>query len=155
MLFRSGSLLLGCLPLLLSGCSSEPETPPEAAPGVLEQALTKPDVALFRGVYTVPFDAAALQPGEVSDLLRSSDPLVRRLLGTRRIRPDALRLGLDIDRDGHIVDAAGKASEHILAIGPMTRGDLWEVVAVPDIRNQVSALARRLVNAHWTGGEGL
>jgi len=26
---------------------------------------------------------------------------------------------------------------------------------VPDIRNQVSALARRLVNAHWTGGEGL
>jgi len=44
---------------------------------------------------------------------------------------------------------------HILAIGPMTRGDLWEVVAVPDIRSQVSALARRLVNAHWTGGEGL
>ena len=43
----------------------------------------------------------------------------------------------------------------ILAIGPMTRGDLWDVVAVPDIRIQVSALARRLVNAHWTGGEGL
>lgn len=93
--------------------------------------------------------------GPQGDLLRSSDPLVRRLLGARRIRPDALRLGLDIDRDGHVVDAAGRSSEHILAIGPMTRGDLWEVVAVPDIRNQVSALARRLVNAHWTGGEGL
>ena len=71
------------------------------------------------------------------------------------IRPDALRLGLDIDRDGHVIDAKGQPSEHILAIGPMTRGDLWEVVAVPDIRIQVSALARRLVNAHWTGGEGL
>ena len=93
--------------------------------------------------------------GPQGDLLRSSDPLVKRLLGSRRIRPDALRLGLDIDRDGHIVDASGRSSEHILAIGPMTRGDLWEVVAVPDIRNQVSALARRLVNAHWTGGEGL
>ena len=62
---------------------------------------------------------------------------------------------LKIDRDGHVVDAKGHASGHVLAIGPMTRGDLWEVVAVPDIRIQVSALARRLVNAHWMGGEGL
>jgi len=93
--------------------------------------------------------------GPQGDLLRSSDPLVKRMLGARRIRPDALRLGLDIDRDGHVVDAQGRASEHILAIGPMTRGDLWEVIAVPDIRIQVSALARRLVNAHWLGGEGL
>lgn len=93
--------------------------------------------------------------GPQGDLLRSSDPLVKRMLGARRIRPDALRLGLDIDRDGHVIDAKGQPSEHILAIGPMTRGDLWEVVAVPDIRIEVSALARRLVNAHWTGGEGL
>ncbi len=93
--------------------------------------------------------------GPQGDLLRSSDPLVQRLLKAGRIRPDALRLGLDIDRDGHVLDAAGATSEHILAIGPMTRGDLWEVVAVPDIRLQVSALARRLVNAHWTAGEGL
>lgn len=51
--------------------------------------------------------------------------------------------------------ARGGGRTYILAIGPMTRGDLWDVVAVPDIRIQVSALARRLVNAHWTGGEGL
>jgi Uncharacterized protein conserved in bacteria len=93
--------------------------------------------------------------GPQGDLLRSSDPLVRRMLAARRIRPDALRLGLDIDREGHVIDGHGRASEHILAIGPMTRGDLWEVVAVPDIRVQVSALARRLVNAHWIAGEGL
>jgi uncharacterized NAD(P)/FAD-binding protein YdhS len=93
--------------------------------------------------------------GPQGDLLRSADPLVRRMLAAGRIRPDALRLGLDIDRDGHVVGARGRASEHILAIGPMTRGDLWDVVAVPDIRIQVSALARRLVNAHWVAGEGL
>jgi len=93
--------------------------------------------------------------GPQGDLLRATDPLVRRLLKQGFIRPDALRLGLDIDRDGHVVGRDGRPAEHILAIGPMTRGDLWEVVAVPDIRNQVSALARRLVNAHWTGGEGL
>lgn len=93
--------------------------------------------------------------GPQGDLLRSADPLVRRMLSAGRIRPDALRLGLDIDRDGHVIDAKGRALEHILAIGPMTRGDLWEVVAVPDIRIQVGALARRLVNAHWVAGEGL
>lgn len=93
--------------------------------------------------------------GPQGDLLRSSDPLVKHMLQAGRIRPDALRLGLDIDREGHVLDAGGRPSEHILAIGPMTRGDLWEVVAVPDIRIQVSALARRLVNAHWTAGEGL
>jgi uncharacterized NAD(P)/FAD-binding protein YdhS len=93
--------------------------------------------------------------GPQGDLLRATDPLVRQLLRNGKIRPDALRLGLDIDRDGHVVDNEGRASDHILAIGPMTRGDLWEVVAVPDIRIQVSALARRLVNAHWIAGEGL
>ena len=51
--------------------------------------------------------------------------------------------------------ARGGGRTDILAIGLMTRGDLRDVVAVPDIRIQVSALARRLVNAHWTGGEGL
>lgn len=93
--------------------------------------------------------------GPQGDLFRSSDPLIKRMLGAKRIRPDALRLGLDIDRDGHVKNAKGVPSEHILAIGPMTRGDLWEVVAVPDIRIQVSALARRLANAHWVAGEGL
>ncbi len=44
--------------------------------------------------------------------------------------------------------ARGGGRPDILAIGPMTRGDLWNVVAVPDIRVQVSALARRLVKAH-------
>ncbi|NII59039.1 putative NAD(P)/FAD-binding protein YdhS [Sphingomonas aerolata] len=37
----------------------------------------------------------------------------------------------------------------------MTRGGLWEVVAVPDIRQQSWDLARRLSNAQWVGGEGL
>lgn len=93
--------------------------------------------------------------GPQGDLLRATDPLVRQLLRKGKIRSDALRLGLDIDRDGHVVDIEGRASDLVLAIGPMTRGDLWEVVAVPDIRIQVSALARRLVNAHWIAGEGL
>ena len=47
------------------------------------------------------------------------------------------------------------ADGYVLLDGPMTRGGLWEVVAVPDIRQQSWDLARRLSNAQWVGGEGL
>jgi uncharacterized NAD(P)/FAD-binding protein YdhS len=43
----------------------------------------------------------------------------------------------------------------LYAVGPLTRGAFWEITAVPDIRHQVWALARRLAGAHWVGGEGL
>jgi uncharacterized NAD(P)/FAD-binding protein YdhS len=43
----------------------------------------------------------------------------------------------------------------LYALGPMTRGSFWEITAVPDIRVQTWALARRLSNAHWVAGEGL
>jgi uncharacterized NAD(P)/FAD-binding protein YdhS len=43
----------------------------------------------------------------------------------------------------------------VLAIGPMTRGAFWEIVAVPDIRRQAWSVARRLSNAQWVEGEGL
>jgi uncharacterized NAD(P)/FAD-binding protein YdhS len=37
----------------------------------------------------------------------------------------------------------------------MTRGAHWEIVAVPDIRRQVWALARQITGAHWVEAEGL
>lgn len=93
--------------------------------------------------------------GPQGDLLRTSDPLLRRLLAAGLIRPDALRLGFDVDRIGRVIGRSGTPSEIMRAVGPITRGDLWEVVAVPDIRHQVAAMARQLTQAHWLGGEGL
>jgi len=93
--------------------------------------------------------------GPQGDLLRSDDPLLAHLRDKGQVRADRLRLGLDVDAQSRVIDAAGHAQERLFAIGPMTRGGLWEVVAVPDIRNQVWALARKLANAHWVGGEGL
>jgi uncharacterized NAD(P)/FAD-binding protein YdhS len=81
--------------------------------------------------------------------------MLRRLLSAGHIRADPLRLGLDVDRQGRVLSRDGVPSERLLAAGPITRGDLWEVVAVPDIRGQVSAMAARLTQSHWVGGEGL
>ncbi|WP_375426937.1 FAD/NAD(P)-binding protein [uncultured Sphingomonas sp.] len=93
--------------------------------------------------------------GPQGDLLRSREPLLRRLLDAGAIRPDPLRLGLDVDAQSRIVNQDGAVSDRLHAIGPMTRGGVWEIVAVPDIRWQSWNLARRLSNAQWVGGEGL
>ena len=93
--------------------------------------------------------------GPQGDLSRSTEPLLRRLVERGLIRPDAARLGIDVNAAAHTIAADGTANEWLFALGPMTRGAFWEIVAVPDIRVQTWHLARRLSNAHWVEGEGL
>jgi uncharacterized NAD(P)/FAD-binding protein YdhS len=93
--------------------------------------------------------------GPQGDLLRTEEPLLRRLLDRGLIRPDSLRIGIDVTRQSETIGADGAACPTLLALGPMTRGTFWEIVAVPDIRRQTWAVARKLSNAHWVGGEGL
>ncbi len=93
--------------------------------------------------------------GPQGDLFSTRDPLLRSLTQRGLIRPDPLRIGIDVDAAARTLAADGTANERLYAIGPMTRGASWEIVAVPDIRVQVWTVARRMSNAHWVGGEGL
>lgn len=93
--------------------------------------------------------------GPQGNLTAATDPLLQQLTQAGAIRPDALRLGIDVDAEARTISASGRVNADLYAVGPMTRGAAWETVAVPDIRQQVWALARRLSNAHWVGGEGL
>lgn len=93
--------------------------------------------------------------GPQGDLLRTREPLLTQLLQAGVIRADALRLGVDVDASTRVIGADGRLQPLLHAIGPMTRGTSWEVVAVPDLRVQTWTLARTLANAHWVGGEGL
>ena len=93
--------------------------------------------------------------GPQGDLLRTTEPLLQRLAQRGLIRPDSAHLGIEVDNQAQTVNARGQINPALYALGPMTRGAFWEIVAVPDIRNQTWSLARRLSNAHWVGGEGL
>ena len=106
-------------------------------------------------VQTLTADRVINCTGPEGDLVRAREALVRGLLDAGRIRPDVHRVGLDVDRLGRVRDASGIAQDRLFAVGPMTKGEAWEVVAVPDIRRQVWDLARYLTDAHWVGGEGL
>ena len=93
--------------------------------------------------------------GPQGDLLRTEEPLLRKLIERGLIRPDPLRIGIDVTQQSEVIDSRGEPCPTLFALGPMTRGTFWEIVAVPDIRRQTWAVARKLSNAHWVGGEGL
>lgn len=74
--------------------------------------------------------------GPLGAIERSLDPLIRQMLRDKLIRPDPLAIALDVDSRSR---ATG--SERVWALGPMTKGKFWEIIAVPDIRVQAAAVA--------------
>jgi uncharacterized NAD(P)/FAD-binding protein YdhS len=91
--------------------------------------------------------------GLTSDPRRTANPLVAQLLAEGLARVDPLGIGLDVDGDGALVDASGRASDRVFAVGPMSQAAFWEVIAVPDIRLQAAALARRLTGRATERGD--
>jgi uncharacterized NAD(P)/FAD-binding protein YdhS len=82
--------------------------------------------------------------GPEMNIVRSGEPLLFALVAAGRIRPDPLKIGIDVDTDCRVIDASGTASDSLYAIGPVTRGTFWESVAVPDIRTQAARVAERI-----------
>jgi len=83
--------------------------------------------------------------GPEGDPSRVGGPLLRGLLESGAARVDPLRLGLDTDAEGRIIEGNGRPQSRLSALGPLTRGALWEIVAVPEIREQAQQTAARLV----------
>jgi uncharacterized NAD(P)/FAD-binding protein YdhS len=82
--------------------------------------------------------------GPQSDITRLSDPLMRSLLAQGLVRPDPLRLGLDVDDSDRVLDNAGRPSSVISYTGPLLRARDWEGTAVPELRVAAQRLADRL-----------
>ena len=82
--------------------------------------------------------------GPELDIERAGDCLLDSLIAAGRIRPDPYRLGIDVDEESRALDRAGQASNHLFAIGPMTRGAFWESIAVGDIGAQAHKIAARI-----------
>jgi uncharacterized NAD(P)/FAD-binding protein YdhS len=72
--------------------------------------------------------------GPLQSIERTRDPLLRSLLDTGQAEPDDLGIGLSVDDES-------RAGERLWALGPLTKGRYWEIIAVPDIREQAAAVA--------------
>jgi uncharacterized NAD(P)/FAD-binding protein YdhS len=72
--------------------------------------------------------------GPLQSIGRTHDPLLRSLLDSHEVSPDQLGIGVDVDENS-------RAGERLWALGPLTKGRYWEIIAVPDIRDQAAAVA--------------
>jgi uncharacterized NAD(P)/FAD-binding protein YdhS len=80
------------------------------------------------------FDYVFNCTGPLHSITRSKDPLLRSLLGAGEAKPDRLGIGLEVSDDC-------RAGARLWALGPLTKGRYWEIIAVPDIREQAAAVA--------------
>ena len=74
--------------------------------------------------------------GPLHSIERTRDPLLRSLLDAGQIRADHLGIGVEVDDRSR-----AKPADRLWALGPLTKGRYWEIVAVPDIREQAAAVA--------------
>lgn len=79
------------------------------------------------------------------DWRRVARPLPQQLLARGLVRPGPLALGIAAAVDGAVLDAEGRVSPRLFAMGPPLRGMWWESTAVTDVASQAKALAARLV----------
>ncbi|MBK8158804.1 MAG: FAD/NAD(P)-binding protein [Rhodospirillaceae bacterium] len=84
--------------------------------------------------------------GPRSDATRIDQPLVQQLLASGQVHPDPFGLGIDVTVDGAVIDHFGCAARDIHAIGPITKGAFWEIIAVPDLRLACANLAWKLLS---------
>ena len=75
------------------------------------------------------------------DYQRSLQPLIANLRTQGLIRPNDIGLGLDTTADGAVLDAQGNRSSVFYTLGTPRKGNLWETIAVPELREQTQALA--------------
>jgi uncharacterized NAD(P)/FAD-binding protein YdhS len=83
--------------------------------------------------------------GSTGDHCRSGEPLIRQMLADGLVRPAPLGLGVDCTTWGALIGARGQPSPNLFAVGPVTRGALWEIIAVPEIRAQAEQVAERVL----------
>jgi uncharacterized NAD(P)/FAD-binding protein YdhS len=90
------------------------------------------------------FDAAVNCIGPADSPFGAGDALYDRLRARGLARPDALGLGLDTADGGAVCDADGVPQAWLSTLGWMRRGELWESVAIAELRDQAAAIAARL-----------
>lgn len=110
----------------------------------------KLSVLIDAGAETVEIPAGVVLngTGAPTDITTAGNPLLNYLFATGMARPDPLRLGIDATAQGAVVNNAGVPDDAIYTLGPPLRGLWYETTAVPEIREQAAALARRITAHH-------
>ena len=86
--------------------------------------------SIERRIFAYAFNST----GPLHSMQGTRDPLLRSLLGNGQVRADHLGIGFEVDEKSRVGD-------RLWALGPLTKGRYWEIIAVPDIREQAAVVA--------------
>lgn len=101
-------------------------------------------------VETLHVDAIVNCAGPADSPFAGDSPLYRSLRDAGLARPHPLGLGIDTGPGGAVLDPVGRPSQALFTIGWLRRGELWESIAIPELRDQAAELAAIL--ASWVVG---
>jgi uncharacterized NAD(P)/FAD-binding protein YdhS len=82
-----------------------------------------------------------------TDVANTPDPLVRQLHTDGWLSADPLGLGFKCDGGYGLLNRLNRRAEGLYALGPLLRGEYWEMTAVPELRAAAKALATELTAA--------
>jgi uncharacterized NAD(P)/FAD-binding protein YdhS len=97
--------------------------------------------------FTLPFNKIINCSGPNYDFATSDEILLKRLLESGRISLNAHKLGVRVSENFAAIGRDGAESQDLFAMGPMLRGQYWEINAVPEIVAQAEAMAQKLWQA--------
>lgn len=80
-------------------------------------------------------------PGHMGAI--ASNPALASLARAGLIRADRLALGLDVDAENRAIDTAGAASPSLLVVGPLARGQVGELMGLPQVSEHAEIVARQ------------
>ncbi|WP_375779220.1 FAD/NAD(P)-binding protein [Bradyrhizobium sp. ma5] len=98
-------------------------------------------------VHSMQVGAVVDCTGIVKDPRATANLAVRSLFDQGLARVDPLSIGIDTDGSCAIINRDGTPSRRLFAVGPLTRAAFWEIIAIPDIRNQCTGLATVLLRS--------
>lgn len=93
---------------------------------------------------TEEFDVLIRATGLDTDVARTSHPLIATMRDAGLLQADPLGLGLVVDERLQVRDGSGHPVAGLYCLGPLLRGGLWEITAVPELRAGAQRLAAEL-----------
>jgi uncharacterized NAD(P)/FAD-binding protein YdhS len=94
--------------------------------------------------FVVPVERVINCTGPTRNFTTTDIPLIASLREQGLLTPDPLRLGIETDNDGRLIDVDGSATKSLFTLGPLRMPRLFESIAIPEIRVQAAELPQRL-----------
>jgi uncharacterized NAD(P)/FAD-binding protein YdhS len=101
----------------------------------------KVEIAVKGGKRVVAAGALINCTGPQESYFPTGSALCHNLVSHGLIVPDEMNMGIKVDANFSVVNADGKSSEILFAMGSLLKGTLWETTAVPELRSQTFRLA--------------